>query len=68
MPMVAGGFAAPAGPGWYTPLLLVGMQAPPKTPGLRIWRGSFSKEMGYIYQKKGGLNDGQAKNSNCLLH
>lgn len=35
--------------------------APPKTYGLRVWRGNFPKEMGYSFQKKGGLAASQAK-------
>lgn len=35
--------------------------APPKTYELRVWRGSFRNEMGYSFQKKGGLDASQAK-------
>lgn len=39
----------------------------PKTYGLKMWNGCFPKEMGYIYQKKGGIKCQSDKTSNFLL-
>lgn len=68
MPTVAGGICC-SSPTWMAHSSpIVRGAAPPKTHELRDWRGSFLKEMGYIFQKKGRLSRCQSgKTSNCLL-